>query len=144
MLTDALRRAYLATDYVVIAGGEITVRIGQHQPQLDGLLEQDDAKQGIFITAWNPQSMRQDDETNDAAHKRLVAALGKLGLSWYPHIGRAKHWQEKGCFVLDLDDASARKLARRFRQNAIVRIARNERAELLIVAPPRTQRSAKG
>ena len=133
MLTEALRRAYAATSYTVRADGRIlTARLDQQSPEIDALLAAHGAAQGVFIVAWNPGSKRRDEAANRAAHAELVRELRQRGLAWLPHVGRGDDgWQEEGCFVLDLNDADADGLARRFGQNGVVRIARGAAAELL-------------
>jgi hypothetical protein len=145
MLTDALRRAYAATSYTVTVDDRTLVaRLDQPSPEIDALLAARGARQGVFIVAWNPASRRQDDAANRIAHAELVRVLAERNLAWLPHVGQGDDgWREEGCFVLDLDDVSARQLARRFRQTAVVRIARAEKAELQQIEPPRNAKGAK-
>jgi hypothetical protein len=134
MLTEALRRAYAATSYTVTVDDRMLVaRLDQPSPEIDALLAGRGAKQGVFIVAWNPASRRQDDAANRIAHAELVRVLAEQGLVWLPHVGLGDDgWREEGCFVLDLDDNSARELAHRFGQTAVVRIARGQPAALLL------------
>jgi Protein of unknown function (DUF3293) len=135
--------SYLATDYVVLDGGqEIIVRIGQANSQLDALLDAHRARHGVFITAHNPRSEPQSATINDAANERMRRGLAERGLVTLPHIGRSPvgDWIEHGFFVLDLAPAGALVLAAEFEQFAIVVCERGKAAELLLtsVADPRS------
>jgi hypothetical protein len=134
MLTEALRRAYAATSYSVsVDGRKLAARLDQHSPEIDALLAARGARQGVFVVAWNPGSRKRDDAANRAAHAALVRVLAERNLAWLPHAGEGDDgWCEEGCFVLDLDDAGAGKLARCFGQTAVVRIAYGEPATLLL------------
>jgi hypothetical protein len=118
----AVDEAYHDTDYIARDGdGEAVAQAGRLNPALDALLDRHGARQGVFITAWNPRSERCDHGRNDAANARLAAMLDAGGLRHLPHTGRARDggWEEQGFLVLDLAPAEALALAASFGQNAV-------------------------
>ncbi len=131
----ALLDAYLTTRYVAYDGGlAVECRPGTHEVAMDRLLERHGASGGVFITAWNPQSVARGDAANAAAHRLLAAEVARLGLRGLPHrgFGADPAWQpEEGLFVLDLAIPPALALATRFGQNAIAAVARGRPAEVL-------------
>jgi hypothetical protein len=143
-----LVRAYRQADYAVRDGGrrEVVARIGIPSQALDRMLGRHGARDGTFITAWNPASVRRSTAANEAASRRLRHLIETGWYRWLPHEGRsassgghaADHtWRERGFFVLDLSQATALAWAVRFGQNAIVRVRRGGAPELLLTAPVR-------
>jgi hypothetical protein len=138
-LTEALP-AYLSTDYIVLDGKRrITARIHRLNPDLDALLERHGAAEGVFITAWNPRSVKATTTANQAAHARLQEVLEDEDLSFLPHEGRSHEgrggdWVEQGFLILDLPPFDALQLAEMFGQNAIVWQALGQPAHLLFTA----------
>jgi len=138
-MPDARRRAlldtYLTTRYVAYDGAvAVECRAGEAAPAMDALLERHGATGGVFITAWNPQSVAQPASANAAAHRRLAAAIAGRGLRGLPHrgFGADPAWEpEEGLFVLDLAIAPALALAVDFGQNAIAAIRHGRPAEVL-------------
>ena len=132
---EELVDAYTATDYVVRDGDrEIVARVGEHCPALDALLTRHHAKSGTFITAWNPRSVPQSRQANDAASAILERVLGDRGYRWLPHDGRSAGWREEGLFVLDLPHEAALAIAAERGQNAVVYGERGRTAVLLFTA----------
>lgn len=143
-LTEALP-TYLATDYIALDGKRrITARIHRLNPELDALLERHGAAEGVFITAWNPRSVKATAAANQAAHARLQEVLEDEDLSFLPHEGRSHEgrshagaggdWVEQGFLILDLPPFDALQLAEMFGQNAIVWQALGQPAHLLFTA----------
>lgn len=137
-MTEQLIEAYRGTRYAVldIDGGTLAVaRIDEPSPKLDALLDEHGAACGVFITAWNPRSIPTDDDTNAAAHARLVAQLESSGHLALPHAGFGDDpaWRpEHGLFVIGLDEAAAVELAVEHEQNAIVIVQRGGPAMLVL------------
>jgi hypothetical protein len=109
-----LAGAYARTAYE--AAGAVA-RIGRRSPALDRLLRRLGARQGGFVTAWNPLSRRMPRGCNDRMLARLRQAARRLPLAegW----GRGQGWAERHLLVA-ADPRRVAVLARRFRQNAIV------------------------
>jgi Protein of unknown function (DUF3293) len=127
-VTPRLLRAYRKTEYTV-AG--LVIRIGQRSPALDALLARYGAREGVLITAWNPRSRRMPEGWNRRAASNLTAML--RGVPLLPAAGRLRRWQEAHVLALGPAARFARP-ARRFRQNAIVRVASRHVAKLLLIS----------
>jgi hypothetical protein len=119
-----MHAAYLRTAYE--AGG-ITVRIGARSRAFDALLRQHRARSAAFVTAWTPFSRRMPEGWNDRMLARLRQAVRGRVLA--EGIGRAGRWWERHLLVRG-DARWIARLARRFRQNAIVVIAPGRPAAL--------------
>jgi hypothetical protein len=124
---EQLFRAYRASCYFAGAHG---ARIGQRAPALDALLGSWRAQEGVFIAAGNPFSRRMPQGWNARRHAALRERLRGL-----PHVegkGGAKRWWEAHYFI-GISAARGRRLARLFRQKAMVALRRGGRARLIWV-----------
>ncbi len=122
-----LARAYRASCYY--AGGHVA-RIGKRAPALDALLRCWRVPEGVFIAAGNPFSRRMAAGWNARRHALLRERLRGL-----PHVegkGGAKRWWEAHYFI-GISAARGKRLARLFRQNAMVALRRNGKARLIWV-----------
>jgi hypothetical protein len=124
---EQLFRAYRASCY--FAGAQ-AARIGHRAPALDALLRSWRAREGVFIAAGNPFSQRMPQGWNARRH----AALGERlrGLLYVEGWGGAKRWWEAHCFI-GIGAARGRRLARLFRQNAMVALRRGAKARVIWV-----------
>ena len=80
-----------------------------------------------LITAWNPDSVEQDEAWNRAANQRLAAALGTAGVRFQEAYGAslpgtAPAWREDGYALRNLPLAEAQGWGRRYGQRALVRL----------------------
>ncbi len=114
--TPALLRAYARTAYA--AAGAVD-RIGRRSPVLDMLLRRMGVRQGGFITAWNPYSRAMPDGWNARMQRCLAEATRRVPALAGQGSGRG--WAEDHLLV-GADPRRIRRLARRFRQSAIVTI----------------------
>lgn len=130
-------QAYRDTDYLVRCDrGELSIRVGEKSRQVDQLLCRSKARTAIFITAWNPFSLRRGKQTNEQAHRRLAAALR---LQRTPYLegegcGADGNWTPE-CSVLAfrVGRRAAALLGRRFRQNAVIFVSYGKPAELMML-----------
>ena len=133
-----LRGAYARTDYE--AAGVIA-HIGRRCAAMDALLARLGTREAAFVTAWNPWSRRMPRGWNDRMAARLDEAahrlprLGGWGRARMPsHRGRSgRGWAEQHLLIA-ADRRVAARLARRFRQNAMVVVRRGACAELVLLA----------
>lgn len=135
MLDDALYQAYRATDYRVHAPSPFTLRIGARSVDCDALLSARGTDGAAFLTAWNPFSQPVPDAENRAAQARLAADLDMVCTTIFPGEGKGEigDWPpEPSLFALGITEADATRLARAYRQNAYVWIARGQPARLVI------------
>jgi hypothetical protein len=130
LLPPALRRAYAATAYE--AAGAVA-RIGRRSASVDALLAARGARHAAFVTAWNPFSRRMPRGWNDRMQDRLrQAARGRvLAEGW----GRGRGWAERH-LLLAGDPRLAARLARRFRQHAVVVVSPRRPARILLARRP--------
>ncbi len=119
-----LEGAYKAPDYVVEDGKiSIAVRIGQMNSKLDNLLAKREIENWAFITAFNPRSEQLTDEENAARHSELLAATKAGDYEFLNGYGRGSigDWPpEKSLLIFNIDREAAKKIGKRFGQNAIV------------------------
>lgn len=73
MLSHKLQRAFEETHYTVHHQPAFTLRIGQHSPELDALLQASGHDCAAFITACNPQGQ--------SPGQKLWSTRFRLGLS---------------------------------------------------------------
>ena len=130
-LPQHLATAYRASTYSV-AG--IDVRIGRLSRRLDGVLAGMNTRSAALITAWNPHGVRLPLRINE---RRMAALQHRLGRrTQLPATAGTRHWKEAHLLVPgDLRPLTG--LARLFRQNAIVALARG-RAPRLVDLTSRT------
>jgi hypothetical protein len=120
-----LQAAYRRSVYTA-AGAE--ARIGRRSPAVDALLRQLGARQGGFVTAWNPFSRRLPPGWNARMLARLRQAARRLPQA----EGEGGHgrWRERHLLVAG-DPRRVLVLARRFRQAAIVVVRQGAPARLV-------------
>lgn len=137
-MNGELLREYERTRYVVLDDLGIAradVGVGETSGAVDEILADFGAASGVFITAWNPRSEPLDQDGNDEANARLENDLDEAGSVILPHIGVGydPEWEpEHGFFALDLAEADAIELARKYGQNAVVVIERAGPARLVL------------
>jgi hypothetical protein len=120
-----LERDYRASSYFA---GAYLARIGQRAPAFDALLRCWRVPEGVFIGAGNPFSRRMARGWNARGHAALRERLRAL-----PHVegkGGAKRWWEAHYFI-GISVARGKRLARLFRQNAMVALRRGAKARLI-------------
>ncbi|TCZ61286.1 DUF3293 domain-containing protein [Roseicella aquatilis] len=129
-MSGSLTAAYAASGYE--AAGAVA-HVGRRSPAVDALLRRLGAREGAFITAWNPYSRRMPRGWNDRMHARLLEATRRLPRAggW----GGTDQWQEQH-LLLGADPRRSAAIARRFRQNAIVAIRVGGPARLLLLRRP--------
>jgi hypothetical protein len=132
----ALIAAYKSTQYRIFRGTEtLTFHIGQRSMALCELHASLGVSTSAFITAWNPSSVAQALETNNAAHESLVREVANLGLRALPGEGvdPASLWAaEPSLLILGIDRRCAEEIGRHFGQIAIVFTAEDCIPELIV------------
>src|SRR5665213_2049653 len=121
----ALLRAYRATYYEVEGRG---VRVGRRSLAVDGLLASYGVREAAFITAYNPFSRVMPLGWN----RRMQAQL-RLAVRRRPVLtgrGSWRRWSEAHLIVFG-DARPVRRLARRFRQHAVVVVRRGQPARII-------------
>jgi len=118
-------RAYHATTYRLIAGNTcLDLRIGARAPALDRLLHSYGMRHWAFVTACNPASRALPAWRNRARQARLWRSLAGVRLRLRLRgigVPDASGWRpEPSVFVAPVSPGRARRIARRFGQNAAV------------------------
>jgi hypothetical protein len=127
VINPRLLRAYRATNYTVDA---VTVRIGRCSAPMDALLAQMAARTAVFVTAWNPLSRRMPEGWNNRMQRGLVERLQRH--PGRPASGSLRRWHEAHLLVA-ADPRPIVRLARVFRQRAVVVVSRRQAARLLLL-----------
>jgi hypothetical protein len=122
-LPDDLVKAFLGTDYHVLAEAPFILRINMPSPELKDLLDETRTRCAAYLTAWNPHSRptaESENQENQSALAREIAQGGWMVIPGYGQ-GRDKVWPAEPSFlVLGIPYAEAERLARHFNQNAFV------------------------
>jgi hypothetical protein len=105
-------------------------RIGRRSPAVDALLCRLGARQGGFVTAWNPFSRRMPTGWNARMLARLCTAARRLPRA--DGQGGDGRWREQH-LLLAGDPRQVMVLARRFRQAAIVVVRCGVPARLVVL-----------
>jgi len=123
-LPDWLLDAYRATEYrVMLPGGPLVLRIGQHSAGLASLMQAHGVTSVAYVTACNPRSRVHDEAWNLRARSRLDACLDDGGWPCLEGLGidpDGGHPGEPSVLVLGIAPGEAEALARAFDQDAIV------------------------
>ena len=126
-----LLAAYRRTEYEADGAAG---RVGRRSAPVDALLRRLGARQGAFVTAWNPWSRRMPAGWNARMLARLKEASRRLPSA--EGEGRGRGWSERH-LLLAGDPRRAAAWARRFRQNAIVVARMGAPARLVLLCRPR-------
>jgi hypothetical protein len=125
---DGMRRAYRMTRYEV---GGVTFRVGKRSPGIDRLLWAHGHRVATFVAAFNPFSRRMPTGWNHRMHARL--ALASRRSRPLEGVGCWRGWCETH-YLLFGDPRPVIRLARRFRQNAVVVVRLRQAACLVVIA----------
>jgi hypothetical protein len=106
----------------------VPLRIGRRSRALDGLLAGMGAREAVLITACNPRGRRAPAGLNARRMARLHAALARR--TAYPAESGDGLWTEAQ-FMAAGPEAWMKRLGRRFRQIALVRLRRGQAPCLL-------------
>lgn len=124
-------------------GHRSTVRIGQPWPlSLREFLC--NAANATLVSACNPYSVPTAATTNRARMRELLQHVGALNPPILPGVGHVpgQAWRESFVLLADLDNRDVDAIARRFGQNAVVRLLAGQPARLRMYRPDWRQRMA--
>ena len=119
-----LAGAYHRTAYE--AAGAVA-HVGRRSAAVDAVLARLGARQGGFVTAWNPWSRRMPEGWNRRMQQRLRQAARRRSAA--EGYGTAPRWREHHLLIA-ADPRVLAVLARRFRQAAIVLLRAGQPARL--------------
>ena len=136
-LPRELITAYEKAQYCVDGMPELTLRVGELNPSLDALLEENDASSAAYLTAANPGGKRLSAEENESLMDALHEYLAAAGHEFFEGHGvdPAGAWPaEPSLLVIGIPRADAFKVGLAFEQNALVFIEKGGAAELVLLA----------
>ena len=130
LISQELMKSYREATYYVedtLLGLVYALRVGQPNKEVDALLQRNEVGTGFIFTAWNPHSVDQPLEQNQAMNKALLKdpLVDRKHVGVYPSFGgdEEQTWREEGFFFTNLDCLEAQELCRRYKQNAGVMIS---------------------
>jgi len=133
--------AYRSTQYHVFSTPFFVLRVDQRSEELAALFEQSGVGCAAYVTAWNPLGMVTPDDINAAAHEQLRSDMRVAGYPFLDGEGRgiSGDWPpETSILILGLPRTAAKKLGRRYRQNAILWAGADAIPNLImLMKPPR-------
>lgn len=133
---DSLIAAYRAARYVVFADNGPIMRIGEPCPEMDELLEAEDAASAAFVTSFNPRGLPAHEELNQLSFGELCDAADRTGYRIYLGEGNDPQgeWKpEPSLLIVGIPRAEAEAIGRRFHQNAIVFAEKGRPPELVLL-----------
>jgi hypothetical protein len=124
-----LLHAWRQTTYRV---NDIEVLITRRSLAMDALLSTHGVRAAVFVTAWNPLSRPMPIRWNRRMHEHLKHRLRRRPT--LPADGSWRQWREEHLLAL-VDPRVALRLARLFRQAAVVIVRRGQPAALMTSFP---------
>jgi hypothetical protein len=135
-LRPDLLSAYQKALYVVHGAPDLVIRIGEHNAELDALLEADGVDTAAYLTAANPNGMLQNETENEISRAALHQVLADAGYICYVGEGRDPEgdWPpEPSVLALGISREEAMIIGRSYEQNAIVFIEGGKAPELVVL-----------
>ncbi len=135
MIPPRLLRAYRQTEYracgvVVRIGRRISLDMADLAPAINRNGTMVPRQTSAFITAWNPYSRRMPEGWNRRMQARLHERLRRFVVC--AADGVLKRWHEAHLFIV-ADPRRMSRIARIFRQRAIVVVQRGQPARLVLL-----------
>lgn len=122
-LSNDLVAAYKSTNFEVHYEVPFVLKIGLFSKGLQSLFSKLNYKTGCFITAYNPKSVKKTPVENRIAQEQLYFDLSKTNCKIFNGFGSdfAGNWEgEPSYFVIGITKENAKKIGRKYQQNAIV------------------------
>ncbi len=128
-----LLEAYLNTDYKVF-NPSLTIKIGEHNVELDKLLISNNVTEWAYITPLNPFSKILSKEENDLRFEELKNKITTNIFFEGEGVGTDPSWKpERSLLIMGITKDEAIEIGNEFEQNAIVYGNVYQTAELLIM-----------
>jgi Protein of unknown function (DUF3293) len=136
MIDPRLLQAFRKTRFIASTPvGELILRVGEENHELDHLLASFGAMCCAFVTAWNPGAARLSDEENTVRQNALVTGVQASGFQFFlgRGVGEEGNWPpEESILIVGIGRTSALEIARRHGQLAVVFAKYGEPVELLL------------
>ena len=125
IVNSELEKSYLDTTYsVLIEGKKYDIKIGKPIPSvINHLLENENKKSAVILTAWNPRSKALSSEENIKRNTKLYSYLKNNKYIIYKALGQGNDtsWPAEESFLIaGLDKSIAEKIAIEYEQYAYV------------------------
>jgi hypothetical protein len=115
--------AYRRTVY---RAGNVVVRVGRRSVSAEAWMIRHGAREAWFLGAWNPFSRKMPRRWNDTQHAQLRREFRRFEEG----AGRLGTWCERMLLVAS-EAAAIRRMMRRYRQAAVVRVRLRRPARLI-------------
>lgn len=136
MVDPCLLKAFRSTRFIVFhQDGDIVLRVGLRNQELDNLLARFEAKGCAFITAWNPGGVRLSEAQNQTRQAKLIAEIQQRSLPFLHGrgVGEDENWPpENSILVIGINRIEAIAVGRLFGQIAVVFAERGRAVKLLL------------
>jgi hypothetical protein len=136
-ISAAKYAAYRNTEYKFERGAKlITLRVGEACSELATLYIETGFSSGVFTTAYNPFGKSQSTHENETANARLRTDLSAQTSYIFEGAGidPSGDWPgEKSFFALGIAVQTAKKLGRKYQQDAIVWTNQSAIPELILL-----------
>lgn len=136
MIDPKLLKAYNDTRFIVYKpDGEIVLRVGEQNAELDDLMNGFRAMSCAFITACNPGSVRLADTENADREDELIAETRRRGWQFLygRGVGEDRNWPpEDSILIIGMSRVDAMEIGRLFGQLCVVYAEREAPVELLL------------
>lgn len=128
----ALLRGWRGT---VFAAQGAEARLGRRSPGTDALLARFGVRGATILGAWNPISRAASRRRNDAMHRDLLRRLRRARPGAIEAVGRPARgpWPPERHVMLPGDGRPALRLARLFRQQAVLALRLRAPCRLLVL-----------
>jgi len=135
-VNSELEKAYLETTYSVFVDGEkYDIKIGKPIPSvINHLLENENEKSAVILTAWNPCSKALSLEENKERNNKLLLDIKNSKRTIYKALGKGDDtsWPaEESFFIPAITKETAERIAIEYEQNAYVWIESEKLASLV-------------
>lgn len=136
MAKSELEKAYLDTTYSVFVEGEkYDIKIGKPiPPVITHLLENENEKSAVILTAWNPRSKSLSSEENKERNNKLYLNLKNNKYVIYKALGQridASWPAEESFFIPGVTKETAEQFSVEYEQNAYVWVESEKTASLI-------------
>ena len=136
IVNSELEKSYLDTTYsVLIEGKKYDIKIGKPIPSvINHLLENENKKSAVILTAWNPRSKALSSEENIKRNTKLYSYLKNNKYIIYKALGQGNDtsWPaEESFFIMGITKETVEQLAVEYGQHAYVWCESEKSASLI-------------
>ena len=123
VLPNELVNAYKSTNFEVNYETPFVLKVGTFSEDLQSMLSKFNQNTGCFITAYNPESIEKTLVENKTAQEQLYSDLSALDCKIFCGFGADPddNWEgEPSYFAIGISKENAKRLGKKYRQNAVV------------------------